>query len=661
MGLPGGGIARVGDTSVLIRPGEVPVANTLLLGPRTIGNAGVEEGQSVDVQRSLLPQAQRVVLGGGDLPLDARHIARALQGIPVTEKDRVVINTSYGDDPEHDQLIEVTIEAVEPSPAGLVGSGTVVTTKAEFEAATAADDGQEAGQPVVPTTAEALLAGLDVELDTLSGWLALLTSAGNLPKTWGLPNVAGVLIEGPSGVGKSELVAAAAKAAGAQLEEISLNLVFKPERLLDRLEPAVKQTEAPAVIYLDQLEAVAGPDGMFRSQVAAILRWFLDAVAERPGIATVLGVTSRGSLDDSITESPLLPRSLSIPPPDLKRRRLLFEAALAKVPTADDIDYDQLAAKSAGFSGADVMAAVVHASAKVVRTSAVVTTEIGIEAIGETTPSLGSVSLGEMPSYGFGKVANLRDVKQRLTEAVIWPIQDPGRFDRMGIDPPRGILLYGPPGTGKTYVTRALAHEAGAAFFAVKGAELLDKYVGESERGVRELFNRARSAAPSIIFFDEFDALAPVRGNSSNNVTDSVVAALLTEIDGVSDLGDVVVVAATNRKDLIDPALLRGGRLETHVLLDLPVKEARLALLNISDVPLGPDVDLDRLAEITDGLSFADLTSLLRESALGVLRRTATGEPAPPEAEATERELVVTWSDIEAALGRFRTETERVL
>jgi transitional endoplasmic reticulum ATPase len=271
------------------------------------------------------------------------------------------------------------------------------------------------------------------------------------------------------------------------------------------------------------------------------------------------------------------------------------------------------------------------------------TTETVLSAIGETTPSLGSVSLGELPSYGFERVANLEDVKQRLTEAVIWPIQNPERFESMGIEPPRGLLLHGPPGTGKTYVTRALAHEAGAAFFSVKGAELLDKFVGESERGVRELFARARSVAPSIIFFDEFDALAPVRGNSNNSVTDSVVASLLTEIDGVADRGDVVVVAATNRKDLIDPALLRGGRLETHILLDLPPKEGRLALLEITDVPFADDVDLDQLAEVTEGLSFADLTSLLREAALNVLRT---------DAEALE----VTWADLEVALTRFDKE-----
>jgi transitional endoplasmic reticulum ATPase len=641
MGLPGGGIVKVGRSHILIRPGEVTDSSALMIGERTMANAGVAAGETIDVKRVLLPQAQRVVLEGDDLPLEPRHVSRALQGIPVTVGDIVVVDPSYGSG-ENAEPIEVKVVGVIPAPAGTVGSGTVVGSEGDMAPAspTTQPAGHPAGEPV--TTAVAMLTGLETELETLAGWLALLTSPGNLPGTWGLPSVAGVVLEGPAGVGKSELVNAAASAAGAQVNEISLELVFKPEKLLDLVEKGVKQSVGPTVIFLDRLDAVAGDEGMFRNQMGAILRWFLDAVAEKPALACVLGVSSLEALDDAVASSALLPRKLSIPPPDLERRRLLFEAALGKVPSAE-IDFDVLAAKSAGFSGADVIAAVVHASAMVVRSGGKATTEILLSAIEGTTPSLGSVSLGEMPSYGFERVANLDEVKQRLTEAVIWPIQNPERFESMGIEPPRGILLHGPPGTGKTYVTRALAHEAGAAFFSVKGAELLDKFVGESERGVRELFTRARSVAPSIIFFDEFDALAPVRGNSNNSVTDSVVAALLTEIDGVSDRGDVVVIGATNRKDLIDPALLRGGRLETHILLDLPPKASRIALLKITDVPFADDVDLDELAEVTEGLSFADLTSLLREAALNVLRQERD-------------ELKVTWADLEKSLKRFNLE-----
>jgi transitional endoplasmic reticulum ATPase len=436
-------------------------------------------------------------------------------------------------------------------------------------------------------------------------------------------------------------VAAGAANAGARVHEVDVDLVFKPERLLDMLEKAAKQTVTPAVVFVDRIEAVAGEEGLapFRTQVGAILRWFLDAVAETAGLACVIGVASTANLDPSVSRSPLLPRSISIPPPDTTRRRLLFESALALVPS-ENIDFERLAGRSAGFSGADVVASVIHASARVARDERRVTTEDLIEAVEATQPSLGSMSLGEMPSFGFAQVANLDNVKQRLTEAVIWPVSDPGRFRQMGIDPPRGILLHGPPGTGKTFVVRALAHEAGAAFFSVKGAELLDKYVGESERGVREVFARARAAAPAIIFFDEFDALAPVRGRSTTSVTDSVVAALLTEIDGVGARGDVSVIAATNRRDLIDPALLRAGRFEIQIELGLPPVPSRRALLEISDVPFAGDVDLDRLAEMTEGMSFADLSGVLREGALAALRADQTAS-------------TVAWRHIEGAVTRW--------
>jgi transitional endoplasmic reticulum ATPase len=390
------------------------------------------------------------------------------------------------------------------------------------------------------------------------------------------------------------------------------------------------------VLFVDRLDAVAGDDGMFRTQVAAILRWFLDAVAERPRVACVLGVASTAALAEGVVRSPLLPRSLAIPPPDLERRRLLIEAAVAQVPSGD-IDFDALAARTAGFSGADIMAAVLQATALIAPGGDPLTGPVLERAIRDTTPSLGTASLGEIPSYGFDRVANLTEVKQRLTESVIWQMQDPDRFVRLGIDPPRGLLLFGPPGTGKTYVIRALANESGAAFFTVKGAELLDKWVGESERAVREVFARARAVAPAILFFDEIDALAPVRGNSTNSVTDSVVAALLTEMDGVSDRGDVFVIGATNRRDLVDPALLRAGRLEVHLHLGLPEREARRAFFGITDVPFADDIDIDTLVGATDDMSFADLSGLLREAALQALRRDSTA-------------IDVTWDDIEAAL-----------
>jgi transitional endoplasmic reticulum ATPase len=645
MGMPGGGIISVGKTHALVRAGQVPEPTALLLGPRMLDNAGLYLGQGIDAKRIILPTAALVVIEGAELPLDAKAMARALQGIPVSVGDVVAVDPAYADGAEN--RIEVKVVDVEPGQAVMVGANTRIVPEPEAarrEPSPGRDvtDPENVDVPRVPSTAEALLAGLTNELDVLTGWFSLLTGHRDLPAAWGLPEVAGVIVEGPTGCGKVELVHAAADAVDAHVHEVNVDLVFKPQKLLDLLEKAVKTTPVPGVVMINRLEAVTGEEGLsaFKTQVGAILRWFLDAVSERRGLAAVLGVSSLGHLDDTITKSPLLPRTLSIPPPNLERRKALYEAALAKVPTAD-VDYAQLAARSAGFSGADILAAVVHASAMVARNAGDVTTELMIIAIEATTPSLGTVSMGEIPSYGFERVAGLEDVKQRLTEAVIWPMTQPERFASMGIDPPRGILLYGPPGTGKTFVIRALAHESGAAFFPIKGAELLDKFVGESERGVREVFSRARAVAPSILFFDEIDALAPVRGSSTTSVTDSVVAALLTEMDGIGERGDVVVIGATNRKDLVDPALLRSGRFETHIELGLPDFEGRRALIGITDVPFSPEVDLDELARKTEGLSFADLTGLFREAALMVLRKEKS-------------ELAVGWEELDAALARFR-------
>lgn len=638
LGLPGGGIVAVGKTHVLVSPGETTSTNSIMLGERTIENADLSVGDSIDVTRALLPEAHRVVISAIDAEIDARHLARSLQGSPVSEGDIVGVRTSYGEEKSAER-VAVRITEVTPGPAAMIGSRTIVREAGEkTEDVVDQPSGAPAGEPL--TTAKALLTGLETEREVMTGWLSLLTAEGDLPEVWGLPKVAGVLLEGPAGCGKSEIVAASAEAVGASVHEVSLELVFKPQKLLELLEKAVNSTPRPAVIFLDRLDSVVGDDAMFRNQVAAIMRWFLDAVAERPRLACVLGVSSVARLPEAVTTNAFLPRTLSIPPPDLDRRALLFEAALARVPS-DEIDYKVLAARTAGFSGADVLAAVVHASALVARAGAEVTAELLMRAVEETTPSLGTTSLGEVPSYGFERVANLDEVKQRLTESVIWQMQEPERFTRLGIEPPRGLLLYGPPGTGKTFVTRALAHESGAAFFTIKGAELLDKYVGESERAVREVFARARAVAPAILFFDEIDALAPVRGNSSNSVTDSVVAALLTELDGVSDRGDVFAIGATNRRDLVDPALLRPGRLETHLYLGLPAPESRRAFLNISDVPFADDVDAEQLIEHTEGFSFAEMSGLLREAALGALRRDSTA-------------LAVTKADLDAAVEHYR-------
>jgi transitional endoplasmic reticulum ATPase len=237
----------------------------------------------------------------------------------------------------------------------------------------------------------------------------------------------------------------------------------------------------------------------------------------------------------------------------------------------------------------------------------------------------------------------MADTKQALTEAVLWPLQHPDTFQRLGVEPPRGVLLYGPPGCGKTFVVRALASSGRLSVHAVKGAELMDKWVGSSEKAVRELFQRARDSAPSLVFLDEIDALAPRRGQSfDSGVTDRVVAALLTELDGIDPLRDVVVLGATNRPELIDPALLRPGRLEKLVFVAPPDADARTQILRTAgkSVPLAADVDLGKLAAELEGYSAADCVALLREAALTAMRRSIDAADVTAADVANARETV---------------------
>jgi transitional endoplasmic reticulum ATPase len=588
LGLPGGGIVRVGDTHVRVVPGQVPRTNELHLPPSAFHNGAGSVGQAVDVVRSVLPTATAAIV-----EVSGERVAtlpRDLIGVPVGVDDR--FDGSEG---------RVRIVEVHPSPHAVLGPSTVASVAPRDSART----------PAAKPPMSSMVAGLENERDLLTGWLRLVTDSGfDSANT----SVAGVIVTGPTGSGRAELVEAAAADAGLRVRHIDLRTVTTAERLLSKFEGAVAGTTKGTVLYIDRLDPLLDRESTVRHQAAAVTRWLLDKVVDTPGVAVAIAST-RSSIGDELDAKDLLRRTLTIAPPDHTRRRALLEAAIGR---SNEVDLDILANATPGFSALDISTAVLEARAT---GDGALTTEGILAAVRATPPSLGTMQLGDIPSYGFDKVANLLDVKAALTENVIWQLTDPGRFERMGIEPAKGLLLYGPPGTGKTYVVRALAHESGAAFFAVKGAELLDKWVGESERGVREVFSRAAAVAPAIIFFDEIDALAPVRGSSTNNVTDSVVAALLTELDGVASRGDVFVIGATNRRDLIDPALLRPGRLEVHLLLDMPAPEARKAFFTMTSVPLDPALDIDELVSDTAGMSFADLDGLLRRAAIRAMRQ----------------------------------------
>jgi transitional endoplasmic reticulum ATPase len=335
-------------------------------------------------------------------------------------------------------------------------------------------------------------------------------------------------------------------------------------------------------------------------------------------------------------------REIEIPPPDKKARREILAVHTRSVPLDDDVHLDKIAEMTHGYTGADLAALVKEAAMNALRrflaeknvdlskpipSDLLRTLKVSmndfIQAMNMVHPSLLREVFVEVPEVRWSDIGGLEDVKQQLREAVEWPLKYQDIFERMGIRPPKGILLYGPQGVGKTLLAKAAATESGANFIAVNGPEILSKWVGESERAIREIFRRARMVAPAIIFLDEIDSIAPARGSRvDSGVTDRIVNQLLTEMDGIKPLRSVVLIAATNRPDLLDPALLRPGRFDRIIKVPPPDRKARLEILKIHTrrVPLASDVDLEKLADMTNGFTGADLEALVREAVMLALR-----------------------------------------
>ncbi|HZE16697.1 MAG TPA: AAA family ATPase, partial [Mycobacterium sp.] len=383
--------------------------------------------------------------------------------------------------------------------------------------------------------------------------------------------------------------------------------------------------------------------------VATLILAELRAAVATAGVAFIATSAIPDRLDTRLRAPELCDREVALPLPDSATRTALLQALLAPVPTGE-LAFDEIARRTPGFVVADLAALVREAALRAAsRASAdgqppALTQDDLVGALTVIRP-LSRSATEEVPvgSITLDDVGDMTATKQALTEAVLWPLQHPDTFARLGVEPPRGVLLYGPPGCGKTFVVRALASTGQLSVHAVKGSELMDKWVGASEKAVRELFRRARDSAPSLVFLDEVDALAPQRGQSfDSGVTDRVVAALLTELDGIDPLRDVVVVAATNRPDLIDPALLRPGRLERLVFVEPPDTVARREILRTAGraIPLSEDVDINQLAAQLDGYSAADCAALLREAALAAMRRSIDAADVTAADVAAARETV---------------------
>ncbi|UJW34807.1 AAA family ATPase [Saccharothrix sp. AJ9571] len=524
-----------------------------------------------------------------------------------------------------------------PAPEPSARPGTTVTVTAAAPQSTVddfidAEVVEEAEDEPVPPIAD--LAGASSCARRLGEWFELAFHRPELLAKLGTSARLGVLVSGPEGVGKTTLVRSVGQAEQVRVVTLAApNIaVLEPNAAAARLNEAIERTAngtTPAVLLITDIDTLLPASSP--PPVATVLLEQLRGALTRTDVALIATTAHPEAVDPRLRGGDLLDRELSLALPDAKVRTELLRILLRDVPLDGDVEVGAIAERTPGFVAADLIAlrreAALRAALRQRDTDEPV---IGAQDLLDAVSSVRPISMSTSDNLATGgltleDVGDMVEVKQSLTEAVLWPLRYPDSFARLGVAPPRGVLLYGPPGGGKTFLVRALAGTGALNVFAVKGAELMDKWVGESERAVRELFRRAAEAAPSLVFLDEIDALAPRRGQSSDSgVSDRVVAALLTELDGVEPMREVVVLGATNRPELVDPALLRPGRLERMVYVPPPDAEARAAILraNSKNTPLAADVDLDRVASTLDRYSAADCAALIREAALTAMRES---------------------------------------
>ena len=488
------------------------------------------------------------------------------------------------------------------------------------------------------------IGGLKEEVKKVREMIEIPLKRPELFEKLGIAPPKGVLMHGPPGTGKTLLAKAVASESDAHFiaingpEIMSKYVGGSEENLREYFEEA--EENSPSIIFIDELDAIAPKreetNGEVERRTVAQLLTLMDGLKSR-GQVVVIGATNRpDSLDPALRRPGRFDREIEIGVPDTEERKEVLEIHTRNMPLADDVDLDKISNTTHGFVGADLESLCKEAAMRVVRRilpeiqndeeipkevmeKIVVTGDDFKNAQKEIQPSALREVLVQIPDIKWDDVGGLEDVKQGLKEAVEWPLKHPETFQRLGIRPPKGTLLYGIPGTGKTLLAKAVASESEANFISVKGPELLSKWVGESEKGVREVFRKAKQAAPTVIFFDEIDAIASTRsGNDGDSgVTKRVVNQLLTEMDGF-----VAIIAATNRPDILDAGLMRPGRFDRHIQVKEPDEKARLAIFEVhtKDMPLADDVDLEKLAKHTEGYVGADIESVCREAAMLALR-----------------------------------------
>ncbi len=635
-------------------------------------NAGVAIGDMVTVKKVKAPPAEKVVVAPLEAvpPIDERYLADALESVPVTKGDNVMIPYFGG---------RLTFQVVGLSPAA---EAALITQRTVFVIS-------EKGEALrgVPQVTYEDIGGLKDEIQKVREMIELPLRHPEIFEKLGVEAPKGVLLYGPPGTGKTLLAKAVATESNAHFipisgPEIMSKFYGESEARLREIFKEAKE-KAPTIIFIDEIDSIAPKreevTGEVERRVVSQLLSLMDGLEARGKVIVIAATNRPNAIDPALRRPGRFDREIEIKVPDKKGRYEILQIHTRHMPLTQDVDLERLAAVTHGFVGADAEYLCKEAAMKTLRRmlpvlklgeerlspevldKLIVTMNDFEEALKDVMPSAMREVYLETPDVKWSEIGGLEDVKKELQEAVEWPLKFQDLYKVIGYNMPKGVLLHGPSGTGKTLLAKAVATESEANFISIRGPELLSKWVGESERGVREVFRRARQASPCVIFFDEIDALAPTRGMGGDSmVTERVVSQLLTELDGIQALNGVVVLAATNRIDMVDPALVRPGRFDKIISIPLPNKEARLQILSLSleGKQKDRDVDVEALVEMTEGFSGADLAALTNTAVSMVLQEYVAKYPKIDDAKAHIKEAIVTMDHFKAAAKKVRTSRE---
>jgi transitional endoplasmic reticulum ATPase len=630
---------------------------------------------NVDIKKIETEEAQKITLAPTE-PLRIlgaeEYLAAFLDGQLVTKGDTIPLNVMG-------QRIDLVVISTAPGGPVIISRNTEVTVSEETAEAVAA--AREGG---IPSITYEDLGGLRDEVTKIREMIELPLRHPELFRRLGVEAPKGVILHGPPGTGKTLLAKAVANETNANFytiggpEIMSKYYGESEERLRNVFQEA--QKNAPSIIFIDELDSIAPKreevSGEVERRIVAQLLSLMDGLKAR-GKVVVIGATNRiNAIDPALRRPGRFDREIEIGVPDRDGRLDILQIHTRGMPLDKDVNLDRLADISHGFVGADLYALAKEAGIRALRrilpeidlsaesipgetlNKIIVKMQDFIDVVNEMEPSAMREVFVEVPDVKWQDIGGLEAIKQELREAVEWPLKYQGVFSYADATPPKGILLYGPPGTGKTLMAKAAANESEANFISIKGPELLSKWVGESEKGVREIFRKARQAAPCIIFFDEIDAIAPTRGGGfgDSHVTERVISQMLTELDGLEVLTNVVVIAATNRPDIIDAALLRPGRFDRLLYVPPPDYESRkqIILIHTKKKPLSNDVNVDNLAKKMDGYTGADIAAVASAAVMLGLREHISKYKEPLEAEKNTKELKIHMRHFEDAMTKIR-------